>query len=81
MLNEDCPKITGDSLFDPQTLYQENIDQEKSRRRITEQPFFGTNNLPEAPAVSLFIEDLSNFSDMCRRIAIWTGTEKQLHHI
>ncbi|XP_011609465.2 E3 ubiquitin-protein ligase TTC3 isoform X1 [Takifugu rubripes] len=35
-----------------QTLYQENIDQEKSRRRITEQPFFGTNNLPEAPAPS-----------------------------
>lgn len=59
MLNEDCPKISGDFLFDPQTLYQENIDQEKSGRRITEQPLFGTNNLPEAPAVSLLNEDLS----------------------
>lgn len=62
--------------LNPQTLYQENIDQEKSGKRITEQPLFGTNNLPEAPAVSLFIEDLSNFSEMCRRIATWTGTEK-----
>lgn len=68
MLNvHDCPKISQDFLFDPQTLYQENIDQENSGRQITEQPLFGTNNLPEAPAVSLFIEDLSNFSDMCRR--------------
>lgn len=50
-------------VFDPQTLYQEEVDQSKSSRRISEQPLFGTNDVAEAPPVS---EDISSFSDLCR---------------
>lgn len=49
-------------VFDPQSLYREEIDQAKSSRRISEQPLFGTNDVPEAPPVS---EDISSFSDLC----------------
>lgn len=49
-------------LFIAQTLYQE-VNQ--GSRGSIELPVLATNNLSEAPPVSLLIEDISSFSDVC----------------